>query len=116
MSEFLQMFHRDRLLLVFRYRSYCWFFGGHLLSWIGNNMQAVANSWLALLLTGSPSAVAYMFIISTLPGLVCSPFIGVLVDRFDRRWISLINDTLQALLLLLLFLIGIRGQLQVWHI
>lgn len=112
----LQMFHRDRLLQVFRYRSYRWFFYGHLLTWIGNSMQVIANSWLALLLTGSPSVVAYVFIASTLPGLVCSPFIGVLVDRFDRKWISTINDVLQALLLLLLLLLGIRGQLQVWHL
>lgn len=116
MSSFLQMFHRDRLLLVFRYRPYRWFFGGHLLSWIGNSMQVIANSWLALLLTGSPSAVAYVFIATTLPGLICSPFIGVLVDRFDRKWISTINDAFQSLLLLVLFVIGIRGQLQVWHI
>lgn len=116
MSALLQMFHRDRLLLVFRYRSYRWFFGGHLLSWVGNSMQVIANSWLALLLTGSPSSVAFVFIATALPGLICSPFIGVLVDRFDRRWISVTNDTLQALLLFILFVIAIRGQLQVWHI
>jgi DHA3 family macrolide efflux protein-like MFS transporter len=111
-----QIFQRDRLLKVFRYRPYRWFFLGHLLTWIGNSMQAIANSWLALLLTGSPSAVAYVFIASTLPGMLCSPFIGVIVDRFDRKWISTVSDTIQALLLLLLFVIGIRGQLQVWHL
>lgn len=116
MQSFLQMFHRDRLLLVFRYRPYRWFFAGHLLNWIGNSMQVIANSWLALLLTGSPSAVAYVFIASTLPGLVCAPFVGVVVDRFDRKWISAINDVFQALLLFLLFVIGVRGQLQAWHI
>lgn len=116
MSSFLQMFHRDRLLLVFRYRSYRWFFSGHLLSWVGNSMQVIANSWLALILTNSPSAVAVVFIASTLPGLLCGPFVGVLVDRFDRRWISAINDAAQALLLFVLFVIGVSGHLQVWHL
>lgn len=116
MSSFLQMFHRDRLLLVFRYRPYRWFFSGHLLSWVGNSMQVIANSWLALILTGSPAAVAYVFVASTLPGLLCAPFVGVLVDRFDRKWISTINDAAQGLLLFLLFAIGLSGHLQVWHI
>jgi MFS family permease len=110
------MFQHDRLLLVFRYRSYRWFFCGHLLSWIGNSMQVIANSWLALVLTGSPTSVASVFVATTLPGLLCAPFIGVLVDRFDRRWISTINDAVQALLLFLLFVIGASGHLQVWHI
>ena len=112
----LQMFRRDRLLQVFRYRPYRWFFAGHFLTWIGNSMQVLANSWLALILTRSPSAVAFVFIASTLPGVLCSPFIGVLVDRFDRRWISATSDALQAVLLLLLCVIGFRGQLQAWHL
>ena len=112
----LQMFHRDRLLQVFRYRPYRWFFFGHLLTWIGNSMQVLANSWLALILTHSPSAVAYVFIASTLPGVLCSPFIGVLVDRFDRKWISTISDSLQAVLLIVLCIIGFRGALQPWHL
>jgi MFS family permease len=112
----LQMFRRDRLLRVFRYRQYRWFFAGHLLTWVGNSMQVLANSWLALILTHSPSAVAFVFIASTLPGVFCSPFIGVLVDRFDRKWISTISDALQAVLLLLLCVIGFRGLLQPWHL
>src|SRR5436190_14349078 len=113
---FLQMFHRDRLLLIFRYRQYRLFFTGYLITSIGNSMQLLANSWLALVLSGSPSAVAYIFIASALPGVLLSPFIGVMVDRFDRRWIIAFTDTARALILILLFLSGLYGTLQVWHL
>ncbi len=112
----LQMLHRDKLLLIFRYRQYALFFTGYLISSIGNSMQLLTNSWLALVLTGSPSAVAYMFIASALPGVALSPFIGVLIDRFDRRVIVMFTDTFRALILFALFLVGIHGQLQAWHL
>ncbi len=112
----LQMLHRDKLLLIFRYRQYALFFTGYLISSIGNSMQLLTNSWLALVLTGSPSAVAYMFIASALPGVALSPFIGVLIDRFDRRVIIMFTDTFRALILFALFLVGIHGQLQAWHL
>jgi DHA3 family macrolide efflux protein-like MFS transporter len=113
---FLKMFQRDRLLLIFRYRQYQLFFTGYLVTSIGNSMQLLANSWLALVLSGSPVAVAYMFIASALPGVLLSPFIGVMVDRFDRRWIIAITDTARALILFGLFFLGIHGTLQVWHL
>ena len=110
------MLHLDKLLLIFRYRQYALFFTGYLISSIGNSMQLLTNSWLALVLTGSPSSVAYMFIAAALPGVTLSPFIGVLIDRFDRRWIIMFTDTFRALILFALFLLGIHGQLQAWHL
>src|SRR5690349_18365878 len=110
------MFRRDRFLLVFRYRQFLLFFIGNLISWIGNSMQAIANSWLALVLTGSPASVAYVLIATALPGVLLSPFIGVMIDRFDRRVVLVFTDVLRAVLLIGMFLLGIQGLLQPWHL
>lgn len=110
------MFQRAQFMLVFRYRQFLLFFIGNLVSWVGNSMQAIANSWLALVLTGTPASVAYVLIANALPGVLFSPFIGVMIDRSDRRLVLVLTDILRAVLLIGLFLLGIRGLLQPWHL
>ena len=108
--------YSSRLPLIFRYRQYLLYFTGSLISWIGNSMQFIANSWLALQLTGSPSSVAIVLIAAALPGVLLSPILGVYVDRIDRRWLAVITDTSRAVILFTTFLLGSHGLLQAWHL
>ena len=45
----------------------------------------VALLWLVLEVTGSVFAVGPVVAVTLLPAVVLGPFLGVLVDRWDRR-------------------------------
>ena len=56
-------------------------------------------------LTGSPFALGLVFLTKILPFAIASPLAGLLVDRFNRRWLMIVSDLLRAVLVLGLLLI-----------
>ncbi|HNW44055.1 MAG TPA: MFS transporter [Elusimicrobiales bacterium] len=110
---------RSKLALIlraFKYRNYRLFFGGQLISLIGTWMQTVALSWLVYRLTGSPLMLGVAGFASQAPSLFLAPLTGVAADRFDRRRIMLITQTLSMLQALVLALLVLAGSPQVWQI
>lgn len=69
------------------------------LSSVGNGMHFIAVAWFLYKITGSAASVGWVLIVGTLPGLVLSPWIGVLVDRWSNKWICVAADVLRALIL-----------------
>ena len=55
-------------------------------------------------------------IASTLPMIGLSPFIGPLIDRWNRRWVMVISDALIAILTAGLAVLYALGTAQVWHV
>jgi len=66
-------------------RNFRLFFVGQLVSQAGTWMQTVALSWAALDLGGGGLALGAVTALQFGPGLVLSPYGGVLIDRFDTR-------------------------------
>lgn len=62
-------------------------------------------------LTGSDSAAGMVFLIFALPAFL-APLTGLLVDRFSRRRVLIVNDLLSAALILLL--LTIAGRQDLW--
>ncbi|MBM3696840.1 MAG: MFS transporter, partial [Actinobacteria bacterium] len=69
-------------LRVGNYRIY---FIGQAISLSGTWMQAIAQGWLVLVLTGSGTAVGMVLALQFLPVLLFGPLGGVLADRADKR-------------------------------
>ncbi len=101
---------------IFGYRPFLLYFIGHSISMLGNGMQFIANSWLALQLTGAGYSVAIVLVAASLPGLLLSPVIGIYVDRFDRRMITVLMDILRALVLAGVVVLWSLGMLVAWHL
>jgi DHA3 family macrolide efflux protein-like MFS transporter len=55
-------------------------------------------------------------LMALLPGIVLGPLVGVLVDRWNRRWVMVAADGLIALAALWLAYMFWAGRVQVWHI
>ncbi|MDR1605291.1 MAG: MFS transporter [Gracilibacteraceae bacterium] len=92
------------------YRNFRLFFSGQCISLIGVWLQNVAMGWLVYRLTGSELLLGVTGFCENLPMLVLTPFIGVLVDRWDRYRILLVTQTLcmlQAGVLAFLVLAGL---------
>ncbi|GAB6090751.1 MFS transporter [Spirochaeta dissipatitropha] len=73
-------------------------FAGRLISQVGDGIHYFAMSWLILDLTGSGAALGTLLILASLPGLLLSPFTGVLSDILDRKKIVLSMDILRGLI------------------
>ena len=52
----------------------------------------------------------------TLPQVVAASFSGVLADRWDRRKVLILADAGQAAGTVVLFLLVLSGDLQLWHL
>jgi MFS family permease len=101
-------------LSVPNYRRY---FIGQLVSLSGNWMQIVAEMWLILSLTGSGVAVGVTSALQFLPFLLFGALGGLLADRFPKRSLLILTQTLMALPALALWAVtaaGVVTPLMVW--
>jgi MFS family permease len=63
---------------------------------IGDGLVSLAFPWLASLLTRDPLAISGVAFATRLPWLVFSLQAGALTDRFDRRRVMIVANTLRA--------------------
>lgn len=73
------------------------YFGSYCLSLLGNGIASVLFPLLVLAKTGDVLAAGIVATATTGVGAVIGVFAGVVVDRFNRRTVSIISDTLSAL-------------------
>jgi DHA3 family macrolide efflux protein-like MFS transporter len=66
--------------------------------------------------TGSATVLAIGTLVSLLPGIILGPLVGALVDRWNRRVVMLVADTIIALATLVLAYLFAVNSVQIWHI
>ena len=106
----------SRTFQALEVRNFRLFFIGQLISLSGTWMQAVAQAWLVLNLTGSAVDLGITTALAFLPMLVAGSFGGLVVDRFPKRRILLCTQTVAALLALTLGLLTTLGRATVWDV
>ena len=79
-------------------------------------MQQIAMSWLVFRLTGSVLLLATVTFTAQIPILVATPYMSVFVDRFDRRKLLVLTQSLSMIQALLMAILTLTGLVQVWHI
>jgi MFS family permease len=86
------------------------------ISLFGSGMNFAGVSWHILALTHSTVKVSYQVIVATAPGLLI-PFIGgVLIDRYDRRYLGIALDFSRGIAVLFTAYTAWRGHLELWHL
>jgi MFS family permease len=99
-----------------RHRNYRLFFGGQLVSLVGTWMQAVAQSWLVLQLTGEPLLLGVVAAAQFMPVLVLGLFGGLIADHVPKRQTLIATQASSMVLAFALFGLTVTGQVQVWHV
>ncbi|MBN2389407.1 MAG: MFS transporter [Anaerolineae bacterium] len=92
--------------------------------WIGQALSLVGSQvggfalvwWLTQESGGSATILALMTFIAMLPGVILGPFVGALVDRWDRRRVMIIADGTIALFSAGLVVLLWLNVLQIWHV
>jgi MFS family permease len=92
------------------YRRYIWV---STLGMAGRALQTTLIGYLVYDLTGSNFLLGLVSFMQSVPGLVLAPFVGVIVDRFDRRRILAAQFGIQGGGLLALAVLAIVGALTV---
>jgi DHA3 family macrolide efflux protein-like MFS transporter len=89
---------------------------GQALSLFGSQLVQFALIWYITDSTGSATALSIGSLVGLLPQVFLSPFIGVLVDRWNRRRIMIVADIFIALVTLVLALLFAMHVIKLWHI
>src|SRR5688572_29075149 len=99
----------------FNYRLWA---AGALVSNIGTWMQRTAQDWMVYteLTRHDATALGFMMALQFGPSLFLLPFTGYVADRFDRRRVLLMLQSLQAALALALGILTLTGQVELWHV
>jgi MFS family permease len=101
---------------VFRSRNFRLFYAGQLISLVGTWMQAVAQDWLVLEMTNDPVALGAVAAVQFLPVLVLGLFGGIAADVLPKRLGLLCTQGAACLLALVLGLLVVFGQVEVWQV
>lgn len=91
-----------------------WF--GQTVSLAGSGLTGFALGIWVYQRTASATLYALIFLFTSLPGLLASPIAGALVDRWERRQVMLLCDSMAGVTTLVLALLLLANQLQVWQI
>lgn len=89
---------------------------GELISNIGSGMTAFGLGVYVWQLTHSAVDVSMVEMAALLPTILLCPAAGVLADRFDRRLLMILGDTVSAFGLIVMLVLMNTGHILVWQI
>jgi DHA3 family macrolide efflux protein-like MFS transporter len=91
-----------------------WF--GQAFSMLGSQLVGFAFVWYLTQMTGSATILTLGTLVSMLPNIVIGPIAGTLVDRWNRKWVMIIFDSITALFTLGLAILFLFDIAEIWHI
>ena len=93
------------------------------LIWVGQGFSMIASAMTHFAMgiwawdqTGQATSLALVALFSFAPVVIFSPIAGVLVDRWNRRWVMIFSDIGAGLVTLSIFILMVTGKLEVWHL
>ena len=112
--------HRHRTwpapLAALEVRNYRLYLSSQVVATTGLWMQRIAQDWLILELTGSVAAVGIAVALQFTPVLLFGLFGGLIADRYPKRRILIITQSVATLMALTLGTLALTGQVRAWHV
>lgn len=105
-----------RIPPALKYRGFALIWGGLIISMIGTQMQQWALFWHISQLSKDPIAVSIVGGVRFVAVLCFSLIGGLVADRYDRRKILFVTQATAMLIAVLLGLLTLSGEIQLWHI
>jgi MFS family permease len=107
----------ERILRSLRHRNFRLFFAGQGISLIGTWMQQMAMSWLVYQITNQDAFKMSLVTFATqIPTFLLVPFVGVLLDRWNRHRVVIATQTLALVQAGLLAGLVFAGVIAFWHL
>jgi len=89
---------------------------GQIFSLLGTAMSHFGLTLWAYEVTGKATPLALLGFFFVFPQVALSPFVGVLVDRGNRKLMMMLSDLAAAFTTVLILTLQAAGVLQVWHL
>ncbi len=96
------------------FQNYLFFWLGQLFSILGSSVIQFVIVWWIADVTASPIYISIAFFLGSIPLVIITPFVGVFIDRWNRKVIIAITDSLQAFLTFLLILLFLNNFSNIW--
>ena len=84
---------------ILRNRTFVVMWGGQLVSLLGDMLFDLALIWWVMNVTSSGMAISAVALAASLPSIILGPIIGVYVDRLDRRWLMIMSDLVNGVIM-----------------
>lgn len=91
-------------------------FIGQIVSLLGSSLVQFALVWYVTKQTGSPAVLATATTAAILPQILMGPFVGALVDRWNRKRVMIFADLVVALATAVMALLFAFNLIEIWHI
>src|SRR5215510_11518826 len=89
---------------------------GQIISVLASGITTFAFTIYMYQQTHSATAMGFVQVAYITPFLIMSPIAGVMVDRYDRKWMMMISDIAGGLASLIMLMLYATGHLQFWHL
>ena len=91
--------------------------------WIGQFVSATGSSMTAFAIeiwvwevTGKATSFALLGFFTLLPSIAVTMISGLIVDRYQRKLLMILGDTVTVLLTIIIILLYVTNNLQIWHL
>ena len=101
---------------ILQKRSLRFVFAANVISMLGSGMNSAAVAWTILQRTHSEMALGKFAALQTIPAMLMLPFMGVIIDREDRRRLVMMLDLARAAVILVVTVLAFLGRVQVWQL
>jgi len=89
---------------------------GQLVSNFGTAIYSIVLGFWVLEKTGSTAIMGTMLALSVIPRIIISPIAGTLIDRNSKKWVVVLTDFMNGILMLTLGLLDYAGLATVWMV
>lgn len=89
---------------------------GQTISIIGSQMSAFALTIWAWEMTNQVTTLAWFGFFTKIPAILITLFAGVIVDRYNRKFLMVVGDGVTGLSTIAILLLYFTNNLQIWHL
>jgi MFS family permease len=97
-------------------RNFLWVWSGQFVSSVGSAVSGFALAVWIFQQSGAVTLLSLTVTAATLPSLLALPFAGAIVDRYSRRVVMLVADSIAALATAATAVLVFSGTLRSWHV
>lgn len=114
-NEVLMKYIRQFREITHEYQNFTLFWIGQSLSEIGTRLTGFGLSIWVYQSTQAVTQLSLVLFFTIIPGVLITPFVGVFIDKWNRKLTIIFTEIAATLITLFLALLLITDNLQIWH-
>ena len=89
---------------------------GQFISILGSEITDFAITIWAWEITGKATPLSLILLFAKIPSIIAAIFAGVIVDRYNRKFLMFFGDTASCLSTVFLLVLSLTNNLEIWHL